>query len=95
MSQRFLALVKANIRERIDINDELITAYSDIVLEKGDKFSGEIVVSGVVHTETDEATLGALLVDYLKTHTDVVRMIKVEFRGEVLPKARNTYRRAG
>lgn len=94
MAQKFLALAKANIQERIDFDDELITAYSDAVYENGYTFSGEVLICGVVHPETDEETLGAILIDYLKDYTDFVQIIKVEFRGEAI-KVKNEYRRTG
>jgi hypothetical protein len=94
MSKRFLALVKADIPNRIDLNDNLITAHSDIVYGDGMIYSGEIVVSGFIHTDTDEDTLGTVLVDYLKQHTENVNVIKVEFR-EDRSRVKNEYRRAG
>jgi hypothetical protein len=95
MAKKFYALLKANLPNRIDINDELITAYSDVVFENG-RFQGEILVTGVVHVETDEQTLGALVVDYLKSHTDFVVLRKVEIREAVIEKPNyGVYRKTG
>ena len=95
MSKKFYALLKANLPNRIDINDELMTAYSDIVFENG-KFCGEILVTGLLHVETDEQTLGALVVDYLKSHTNFVVLRKVEIREQVTEKpSHGVYRRTG
>ncbi len=96
MSKKFYALVKANLPNRIDFNDELITAYSDIVYENGRTFSGEVLVTGVVHVETDTQTLGTLIVDYLRSHTDFVVLRKVEIREAVTEKPNHgMFRRAG
>lgn len=95
MSKKFYVLAKANLPNRIDFNDEIITAYSDVVFENG-KFKGEILVTGRVHTKTDEQTLGAVITDYLKQHTDFVVVRKVEIRETVAEQPNyGVYRRTG
>lgn len=95
MSKKFYVFAKANLPNRIDFNDELITAYSDIVFENG-KFQGEILVTGMVHIETDTQGLGALIIEYLKQHTDFVVLRKVEIREAVAEKPNHgVYRRTG
>jgi hypothetical protein len=94
MSKKFYVLAKANLPNRIEFKDELITAYSDVVFENG-KFRGEILVTGMVHVETDEQTLGALVVDYLKQHTDFVVLRKVEIREHVEKSNYGMYRQTG
>jgi hypothetical protein len=95
MSKKFYVLAKANLPNRIDFNDELITAYSDAVFENG-KFQGEILVVGVVHAETDAETLGAVITDYLKQHTDFVVVRKTEIRElDIESPNHGVYRRTG
>jgi hypothetical protein len=94
MSKKFYVLAKANLPNRIEFADELITAYSDVVFDNG-KFKGEILVTGVVHAETDEQTLGAVITDYLKVHTDFVVIRKVEIRDNVVVEKSISYQRTG
>ena len=95
MSRKFHALLKANLTDVIEFNDELIKAHSDPIFENGE-FKGEILVTGVVHVETDERTLGAVIVDYLKLYVDFVTLRKVEIRNKVIDKSNNkVYRKVG
>jgi len=95
MNKRFLALAKADIQERITINDDLVDAYIDPVYEHGLRFSGEIMIVGSVHDDTDEETLGAILQDYLREYVEFARVRKVTFPKEKVKELPHGYRRTG
>ena len=95
MAKKFLALAKADIQERIHINDELVDAYTDPVYEHGMRFSGEILIVGTINDDTDEETLGAILQDYLREYVEFARVRKVTFPKEKVKESPHGYRRAG
>ena len=94
MTKRFLALAKAGIEERLTINDNLVNAVIDPVYEHGMKFTGEVIITGSVHNDTDEGTLGAVLQDYLRKYVKFARLIHITFAKET-KREPNTYRRTG
>ena len=95
MTKNFLALAKAEIDERITIEDSLVNAYIDPVYERGYEFSGEVIIRGTINDDADEGTLSAILQDYLREYVEFARVTAVQF--EVVQEKENygRYQRTG
>lgn len=92
---KFLALAKADIDEVIKINDSLITAVVEPVYQNGYEFSGEVLITGTIHDNTDEETISEILYSYLCCYVENVKVRKIEIRGTKPQRVINIYRRAG
>ena len=93
-NKRFILFARANLEKEFIIKDELVDAKVGPVYETGMEFSGEVLVTGTVAIECATGELSNLIVGYLRKHTDLVVVRKVEFRDGEIAEECNEYRRA-
>ena len=93
-ARRFVLFARANLEKEISIKDELVDAKVGPVYENGMEFSREVLVTGTVAIGCTPGELGNLIAGYLRKHTDLVMVRKVEFRDSEVKEECNEYRRA-
>lgn len=78
--KHFLALVSANLEKSFKISDESVKLDIGPVYENGFDFCNEILIKGSIVDDVDEDTLSVILKDYIREHTAIVKVRKIEFR---------------
>lgn len=88
MKKKFVALAKADIKDTIQVKDNLVSMTIDPVMdfdhraESDEGFCGEVVLIGTVNDNPDEKALAGILKDYLNEHVEFAVVRQVEFRNE-------------